>query len=94
MAPVRSTSAGSPETWSACTWVSSTATIGDALGLGQRDVVVDEVDVGVDDRELAVALAAEQVGGARRLVVEELPEEHVEPPDDRWSGLTSYQVFY
>ena len=30
VAPVRSTSAGSPETWSACTCVSNTATIGDA----------------------------------------------------------------
>ena len=50
----------------------------DALGLGQRDVVVDQVDVRVDDRELAVALAAEEIGGAGGLVVEELSEEHVD----------------
>ena len=48
----------------------------DALRLGQRDVVVDEIDVRVDDRELAVRLAAEQVGGAGGLVVEELAEVH------------------
>ena len=30
----------------------STATIGDALRLGERDVLVDEVDVRIDDREL------------------------------------------
>jgi hypothetical protein len=48
----------------------------DALGVGQRDVVVDQVDVRIHDRELAVRGAPQQVGGARRLVVEQLPEEH------------------
>ena len=46
----------------------------DALRLGQRDVVVDEVDVGIDDGELLLRLAAEEIGGAGRLVVEELSE--------------------
>ena len=49
-----------------------------ALSLGQGDVGVDQVDVGVDDRDLAAALAAEEVGGAGRFVVEELSEEHVD----------------
>jgi rhodanese-related sulfurtransferase/predicted transcriptional regulator len=48
----------------------------DALGFGDADVLVDEVGVRVDDRELAVRLAAEQVGGARTVVVEQLSEEH------------------
>ena len=56
VAPVRSTSAGSPETWSACTCVSKHGDDRDALGLGQGDVVVDQVDVRIDDRELAVGL--------------------------------------
>jgi hypothetical protein len=45
--------------------------------------LVDQVDVGIDDREPALALAAEQVGGACGLVVQELSEEH---------RLTSYQL--
>ena len=44
-----------PETWSACTCVSKHGDDRDALRLGQRDVVVDEVDVRVDDRELRCA---------------------------------------
>ena len=39
--------------------------------LGGGDVGVDEVDVRIDDRELAVAGAAEQVTRARALVVQE-----------------------
>ena len=35
-----------------------------ALRFGERDVLVDEVDVRVDDGELPDGLAAEQVGGA------------------------------
>ena len=50
---MRSTSSGSPETWSACTCVSSTATIGIPWPLASGDVVVDQVDVRIDDRELA-----------------------------------------
>ena len=53
------------------------------LALRERDVLVDQVDVGIDDGELADGLAAEQVGGARGVVVEQLTEEH---------DLTSYQV--
>ena len=62
---MRSTSAGSPETWSACTCVSKTATIGAPIARGGREVVVDEVGVRVDDRELRVRRAAEQVAGTR-----------------------------
>ena len=80
---------GSPETWSACTCVSKHGDDRDALRLGERDVVVDQVDVRIDDRELAAALAAEQVGGAGRLVVEQLSEEHVASVR---IGLTSYQL--
>ena len=47
----------------------------DALRLGQCDVVVDQIDVRVDDRERAVALAAEQIRGAGGFVVEQLAEE-------------------
>jgi hypothetical protein len=47
-----------------------------ALVLGERDVLVYDVGVRVDDGELAVRLAAEEVGRARRLVVEELSEVH------------------
>ena len=46
------------------------------LHLGQRDVVIDEIDVRVDDRELAVGLAPEQVRGASRVVVQQLAEVH------------------
>ena len=48
-----------------------------ALRIGQREVPVNEVEVRVDDGELAVRLAAEQVGGARALVIQQLPEVHV-----------------
>jgi hypothetical protein len=37
---------------------------GRALGPGERDVLIDQVDVRVYYGELAVALAAEQVRGA------------------------------
>ena len=37
----------------------------DALGLGERDVLVDQVDVRIYHGELASALAAEQVRGTR-----------------------------
>ena len=53
------------------------------LALGAGDVVVDEVDVGVDDGERALGLAAEQIRGAGRLVVEELSEVHAGPPGGR-----------
>ena len=48
----------------------------DALRLGQRDVVVNQIDMRVDYRELGLGLAAEEIGGAGRLVVEELAKEH------------------
>ena len=64
-----------------------------ALRLGEGDVVVDQVDVGVDDRELSLALAAEQVGGAGGLVVEQLAEEHRVLQGGRSDRqLTSYQL--
>ena len=91
---MRATSSGRPETWSACTWVSSTATIARALGLGEGDVLVDEIDVRVDDGERRLALAAEQVGGARGLVVQQLAEVHVGLRSFELIGLTSYQVIY
>ena len=47
-----------------------------ALGIREGDVGIDQVGVGVDNRHLAAALAAQEVGGARRFVVEELSEEH------------------
>ena len=46
------------------------------LRLGQPDVLVHEVGVRVDHSELRLRLAAEQVRGARGLVVEELAEVH------------------
>ena len=48
----------------------------DALRLGERDVLVDEVGVRIDDGELRLRLAAEQVGGAGSVVVQELAKEH------------------
>ena len=54
IAPVRSTSAGRPETWSACTCVSNTADDRRPDPLCRREVVVDEVHVRVDDGELVV----------------------------------------
>jgi hypothetical protein len=57
------------------------------LGLRADDVLIDEIQVGVDDGELTNRLAAEQVGGAGRLVVEELAEVHLllhrHPQEDR-----------
>jgi hypothetical protein len=46
------------------------------LLLGERDVVIDEIGVRIGDGERALGLAAEQVGGAGRVVVQELAEEH------------------
>jgi hypothetical protein len=46
-----------------------------ALGLRERDVLVDEVDVWVYHGKLSSALAAEQVRGAGGFVVEQLAEE-------------------
>jgi len=40
-----------------------------ALRFGEADVVVDQVDVGLDHGQLPVRLATQQVGGASRLVV-------------------------
>ena len=57
-----------------------------SLRFSGGDVVVDEVDVSIDDGELADRLAAEQIGGTSRLVLEELAEVH--------GGLTDYQEFY
>jgi hypothetical protein len=48
------------------------------LGLGERDVLVDQVDVRVYDGELATGLAAEQIGGAGGLVVQQLSEVHTD----------------
>ena len=45
-----------------------------ALGLRERDVLVDQVDVRVDDGERAMGLAPEQVRGAGGLVVQQLTE--------------------
>ena len=67
---------------------------GDALRLGERHVLVDQVGVRVDDRESAVGLAAEHVGGARGLVVEQLPEEHERLQGRTTNRLTSYQAIY
>ena len=47
-----------------------------ALRLGQRDVLVDEIDVRVDDGERAVRLAAQEIRGAGRVVVQQLSEVH------------------
>ena len=47
-----------------------------ALALGRGDVLVDQVDVRVDDGELAVGLAAQEVGRAGGLVVQQLSEVH------------------
>jgi hypothetical protein len=47
------------------------------LCLGERDVLVDQVDVRVNHGELPPALAAEQVRGTGGLVVEQLAEEQV-----------------
>ena len=46
------------------------------LRLGRRDVVIDQIDVRVDDAEDAMGLAAQEVRGACRVVVEVLAEEH------------------
>jgi hypothetical protein len=49
--------------------------------------------MGIDDGELAMCGAAEHVGGAGGLVVEQLAEEHVDLQDRYWP-LTSYQLIY
>ena len=61
-----------------------------ALRLGQGDVLADEVDVRVDDRERPAALAAQQIRRTRRLVVQQLPEEHIDLQRSEPS-LTNYQ---
>ena len=47
-----------------------------SLSLSERDVVVDQIAVRIDDGELRLRLAAEQVGGACSVVVQELAKEH------------------
>ena len=44
--------------------------------LAEREVLVDQIDVWVDDGELVVGLAAQKVGRAGGLVVEQLSEVH------------------
>ena len=46
------------------------------LPLGERDVLVDQVGVWLNHSELALGLAAEQIRGARGLVVQKLAEVH------------------
>ena len=55
------------------------------LGLGERDVLIDQVDVRIYHGELASALAAKQVRGAGGFVVEQLTEEQRWPPGHRGS---------
>ena len=47
-----------------------------ALRLGEPDVLVDEVGVGIHNSECAVGLAPEEVRGAGGLVVQQLSEVH------------------
>ena len=47
-----------------------------ALTLGLLKIRVDKIDVGIDDGEAPLRLAAEQVGGAGGVVVEQLAEVH------------------
>jgi hypothetical protein len=61
-----------------------------ALGLSDGDVVVDQVDMRIDDGEPPVRGAAEELRGASRVVVEQLPEEHL-GLQSVGEGLTSYQ---
>lgn len=49
---------------------------GGALAVGEPDVLVDEGDARVDDREGTVGLAPEQVRRAGGLVVQQLSEVH------------------
>ena len=65
-----------------------------ALPLGERDVLVHQVDVRVHDGEGAVCLAPEQVRRTRGLVVEELTEVHAGLRKSWDRALTSYQVIY
>jgi hypothetical protein len=50
--------------------------------------------VRLDDRERAVGLAAQQVRGARGLVVQQLAEVHAPLQKVELIGLTSYQGIY
>ena len=45
------------------------------MGLGERDVLIDQVDMRIDHGEPAAALAAEQIRRAGGFVVEQLAEE-------------------
>ena len=47
------------------------------LTLGERNVVIDQIDVRVDHGELGVGRAPQHVRCARRVVLEQLPEEHI-----------------
>src|SRR5438067_10031271 len=50
-----------------------------SLRLGDGDVLIDQIGMGLDHGEGAVGLAAEDVGGAGRVVIEQLAEEHRTP---------------
>jgi hypothetical protein len=65
-----------------------------ALCLGRRDVLADEIDMRVDHGERAVRLAPEEIGGAGRVVVQQLSEVHAGLRVVDVIGLTSYQVIY
>jgi hypothetical protein len=62
------------------------------LGVGERDVLVDQVDVRIYHGQLASALAAEQIRGAGGFVVEQLAEEQGWPPGRRDPGLDKVSI--
>ena len=64
-----------PDTWSACVCVSSTRTMPHLAVRRLGEQRLDRVGRIHDDR-LARALAADQIGGAAEVVVEELMEKH------------------
>ena len=78
---MRSTSSGRPETWSACTCVSSTATIGMPCASASATYSSTRSTCGSTTAKLALALAAEQIRGAGGLVVQQLAEEHAASED-------------
>ena len=65
---------------------------GRTLAFGEPDVVVDQVDMRIDDREGAVRLASEQIRGTGGRVVQQLSEIHAGPPGLALIALESYQL--
>ena len=94
VAPVRATSSGRPETWSACTCVSNTATIGAPCASASATYSSTRSTCGSTTANCAVRLAAQADTRRRRCRRSAAGGRTRRPPVVELIGLTSYQAIY